>query len=53
MKEFKVPEHPEDKNISTLFIGGIDAETDKEILESHFTPYGKLHENSTKMIAQK
>ena len=53
MKEFKVPDPPEDKNISTLFIGGINAETDKDILESHFTTYGKLHENSTKMIVQK
>ena len=53
MKEFKVPDPPSDKNITTLFIGGIDAETDREILESHFIGYGKLHENSTKMIVAK
>lgn len=53
MKEFKVPDPPSDKNITTLFIGGINAETDKDVLESQFSSYGKLHENSTKMIVAK
>lgn len=33
MKEFKVPEPPEDRNITTLFIGGINDETDQRVLE--------------------
>ena len=53
MKEFKIPEAPADKNITTLFVGGIDEETDVSVLESHFTGYGKLHDNSTKMIVDK
>ena len=51
MKDFKVPESPEDQNITTLFIGGITDQTDQHILEQQFSPFGKL--SATRMIPSK
>lgn len=34
IKSFKIPDPPEDKEITTFFIGGIDQSTTKEEIES-------------------
>ena len=41
-KEVNVPDPPEDKNITTLFIGGIDEHIDEEDLKSQFEKFGKI-----------
>lgn len=42
IKEFKVPQPPEDPSITTLFVGGIDDKTSRESLETKFGSFGKI-----------
>lgn len=42
IKERKVPDSPEDKSITTFFIGGIDESTSKELLENPFLSFGEV-----------
>jgi len=40
--EFKIPDPPEDPNITTLFIGGLNDESPSEALGEQFEIYGKI-----------
>ena len=40
--EFKIPDPPEDLNITTLFIGGINDESPEKSLTEQFEMYGKI-----------
>ena len=40
--EFKIPDPPEDQNITTLFIGGINDESPQQALNEQFEIYGKI-----------
>ena len=42
VKDRKVPPNPEDKNITTFFIGGIDESTSKEKLQAKFATFGEV-----------
>jgi len=40
--DFKVPKPPSDVSITTLFIGGVGAETTKESIKEKFEPFGVI-----------
>jgi len=42
VKEVNVPDPPEDMNISTLFIGGVDQYIDEEDITKTMEPFGKI-----------
>jgi pre-mRNA-splicing factor RBM22/SLT11 len=40
--EFKIPDPPEDPNITTLFIGGLNEQSPEVALREQFEIYGKI-----------
>ena len=50
VKEAHLPKAPEDLNITTLFIGGIDESLTEEELKTQLSPYGKI--KAIKMVSK-
>ena len=42
IEEYKLPEPPADKTITTFFVGGVTEQDQKEELEKKFSDFGKV-----------
>jgi pre-mRNA-splicing factor RBM22/SLT11 len=50
VKESNLPKAPEDPNITTLFLGGVQDTLTEDLLKEHFVSFGKLKQ--VKIIAK-